>query len=92
MISCILSVASPPALMYNFAEMDEREKAQALGSINAAFGATVIIPVIDIPIADSIIFSQDSNVNKNLNVVKKLNMMERNIKSYVKAIMVKHVL
>ena len=54
------------ALMYNFAEMDEREKAQALGSINAAFGATVIIPVIDIPIADSIIFSQDSNVNKNL--------------------------
>ena len=35
------------SLMYNFAEMDEREKAQALGSINAAFGASVIIPVID---------------------------------------------
>ena len=54
------------ALMYNFAEMDDRQKARALGSINAAFGATVIIPVIDIPIADSIIFSEDSNVNKNL--------------------------
>lgn len=54
------------SLMYNFAEMDEREKAQALGSINAAFGASVIIPVIDIPIADSTIFSEDENVNKNL--------------------------
>ena len=54
------------ALMYNFAEMDERQKAQALGSINAAFGATVIIPVIDIPIADSIIFTDADNVNKNL--------------------------
>ena len=50
--------------MYNFAEMDERQKAQALGSINAAFGATVIIPVIDIPIADRIIFSDADNVNK----------------------------
>ena len=54
------------ALMYNFAEMDERQKAQALGSINAAFGASVIIPVIDIPIADSIIFTDADNVNKNL--------------------------
>ncbi len=54
------------ALMYNFAEMDQREQAQALGSLNAAFGASVIIPVIDIPIADSIIFTDADNVNKNL--------------------------
>ena len=49
------------SLMYNFAEMDEREKAQALGSINATFGASVIIPVIDIPVADSIIFTDYDN-------------------------------
>lgn len=54
------------ALMYNFAEMDEREKAQALGSINASFGAAVIIPVIDIPIADSTVISEEDNINKNL--------------------------
>ena len=36
------------ALMYNFAEMDQREKAQALGSLRAEFGASVIIPVIDL--------------------------------------------
>ena len=54
------------ALMYNFAEMDEREKAQALGSINASFGAAVIIPVIDIPIADSTVLSEEDNINKNL--------------------------
>ena len=54
------------ALMYNFAEMDEREKAQALGSINASFGAAVIIPVIDIPIADSTVISEQDNINKNL--------------------------
>ena len=54
------------SLMYNFAEMDEREKAQALGSINATFGASVIIPVIDIPVADSIIFTEYDNINKNL--------------------------
>ena len=61
------------ALMYNFAEMDERQKAQALGSINASFGAAVIIPVIDIPIADSTVLSEDDNVNKNL---KKLSQEE----------------
>ena len=54
------------ALMYNFAEMDQRQKAQALGSINAAFGSKVIIPVIDIPIAESTIFSEEDDVNKNL--------------------------
>ena len=53
------------ALMYNFAEMDQREKAQALGSINASFGS-VIIPVIDIPIADSIVISEEENINKSL--------------------------
>ena len=51
------------ALMYNFAEMDQREKAQALGSINASFGSSVIIPVIDIPIADSIVISEEDNIN-----------------------------
>tara|TARA_Y200000002_G_scaffold353391_1_gene332819 strand:- start:994 stop:2082 length:1089 start_codon:yes stop_codon:yes gene_type:complete len=54
------------ALMYNFAEMDERQKAQAIGSLNASFGASVIVPVIDIPIADSTIFSEEDDVNKNL--------------------------
>ena len=54
------------ALMYNFAEMDQRQKAQALGSINAAFGSKVIIPVIDIPVAESTIFSEEDDVNKNL--------------------------
>ena len=54
------------ALMYNFAEMDQREKAQALGSINAEFGASVIIPVIDIPVADSFILSEEQNINKSL--------------------------
>ena len=28
------------ALMYNFAEMDQREKAQALGSIKQSFGSS----------------------------------------------------
>ena len=41
------------------------DKAQALGSINA-FGSKVIIPVIDIPIAESTIFSEEDDVNKNL--------------------------
>ena len=54
------------ALMYNFAEMDQRQKAQALGSINASFGSSVIIPVIDIPIADSIVISEEDNINKSL--------------------------
>ena len=54
------------ALMYNFAEMDQREKAQALGSLRAEFGASVIIPVIDIPVADSFIPSEEQNINKSL--------------------------
>ena len=45
------------ALMYNFAQMDQREKAIALGSLNAAFGATVIVPVIEIPVAESFVIS-----------------------------------
>ena len=45
------------ALMYNFAEMDQKKKAIALGSLNAAFGATVIVPVIEIPLAESSIMS-----------------------------------
>jgi chemotaxis protein MotB len=45
------------ALMYNFAEMDQRKKAIALGSLNAAFGAKVIVPKIEIPIAESSILS-----------------------------------
>ena len=54
------------ALMYNFAEMDQREKAQALGSLRAEFGASVIIPVINIPVADSFIPSEEQNINKSL--------------------------
>ena len=54
------------ALMYNFAEMDQREKAQALGSLRAEFGAAVIIPVIDIPVADSFTPSEEQNINKSL--------------------------
>ena len=46
--------------------MDQREKAQALGSINASFGSSVIIPVIDIPIADSTVLSEEENINKSL--------------------------
>ena len=61
------------ALMYIFAEMDQREKAQALGSLRAEFGASVIIPVIDIPVADSFIPSEEQNINKSL---KKLSQEE----------------
>ena len=45
------------ALMYNFAEMDQRQKAIALGSINAAFGAKIIVPDIQIPMAESSILA-----------------------------------
>ena len=55
------------AILYSFAEQDEKSKALMLGSLNAQFGATVIIPTIDIPIATSIIFSDTKSINdKNL--------------------------
>ena len=58
------------ALMYNFAEMDQRQKAVALGSINAAFGAKVIVPDIKIPIAES---SMLSDLTSASNALKLLN-------------------
>lgn len=55
------------AILYSFAEQDEKSKALMLGSLNAQFGATVIVPTIDMPIAQSIIFSDTKSVNdKNL--------------------------
>lgn len=54
------------ALMYNFAEMDQRQKAQALGSINAAFGAKIIVPDIQIPIAESAILADLVSANNAL--------------------------
>ena len=61
------------ALMYNFAEMDQRKKAIALGSLNAAFGAKVIVPVIDIPIAESSMISDLLSTSDSL---KKLSQEE----------------
>ncbi len=37
------------AILYSFAEQDEKSKALMLGSLNAQFGATVIVPTIDMP-------------------------------------------
>ena len=55
------------AILYSFAEQDEKSKALMLGSLNAQFGATVIVPTITMPIAQSIIFSDTKSVNdKNL--------------------------
>ena len=55
------------AILYSFAEQDEKSKALMLGSLNAQFGATVIVPTIDMPIAQSIIFSDTKSINdKNL--------------------------
>ena len=55
------------AILYSFAEQDEKSKALMLGSLNAQFGATVIVPTITVPIAQSIIFSDTESVNdKNL--------------------------
>ena len=55
------------AILYSFAEQDEKSKALMLGSLNAQFGATVIVPTIDIPIAQSIVFAATTSVNdKNL--------------------------
>ena len=55
------------AILYSFAQQDEKSKALMLGSLNAQFGATVIVPTIDMPIAQSIIFSDTKSVNdKNL--------------------------
>ena len=55
------------AILYSFAEQDEKSKALMLGSLNAQFGATVIVPTINMPIAQSIIFSDTKSINdKNL--------------------------
>jgi chemotaxis protein MotB len=55
------------AILYSFAQQDEKSKALMLGSLNAQFGATVIVPTINMPIAQSIIFSDTESVNdKNL--------------------------
>ena len=55
------------AILYSFAEQDEKSKALMLGSLNAQFGATVIVPTITMPIAQSIIFSDTKSINdKNL--------------------------
>ena len=55
------------AILYSFAQQDEKSKALMLGSLNAQFGATVIVPTINMPIAQSIIFSDTKSVNdKNL--------------------------
>ena len=58
------------ALMYNFAEMDQKEKAVALGSINAAFGAKIIVPDIQIPIAESSILADLRSASTVLRKVK----------------------
>ena len=63
------------AILYSFAEQDEKSKALLLGSLNAQFGAAVIVPNLDVPIAQSIIFSNIESIrNKNL---KKLSSDEQ---------------
>ncbi len=49
------------ALLYNFASMDVGERAKAMGSLNAAFGATVITPMIEIPISTTLMVSSDAS-------------------------------
>ncbi|MDC3248616.1 OmpA family protein [Porticoccaceae bacterium] len=49
------------ALLYNFATMDVGERAKAMGSLNAAFGATVISPLIEIPISTTLMVSEDAS-------------------------------
>jgi chemotaxis protein MotB len=49
------------ALLYNFATMDVGERAKAMGSLNAAFGATVITPLIEIPISTTLMISEDAS-------------------------------
>ena len=63
------------AILYSFAEQDEKSKALLLGSLNAQFGAAVIVPNLDVPIAQRIIFSNIESIrNKNL---KKLSSDEQ---------------
>ena len=63
------------AILYSFAEQDEKSKALLLGSLNAQFGAAVIVPNLDVPIAQSIIFSNIESIrNKSL---KKLSSDEQ---------------
>ena len=63
------------AILYSFAEQDEKSKALLLGSLNAQFGAAVIVPNLDVPIAQSIILSNIESIrNKNL---KKLSSDEQ---------------
>jgi chemotaxis protein MotB len=54
------------AILYSYANQDEQERALMMGSLNKAFGAVVIMPSLDIPIAETIVISEIQSVNKNL--------------------------
>ena len=64
------------ALLYNFATMDVGERAKAMGSLNAAFGATVITPMIEIPISTTLMVSDDASDSESDMDLKNLNPEE----------------
>ena len=53
------------AILYSYANQDEQERALMMGSLNKAFGAVVIMPSLDIPIAQTIVIAEIQSVNKN---------------------------